>query len=587
MKHTRYILLLCLLLEGAGAAAEPMATAGWEAFAAPPAEMALAADGQRHARALALFSRGLRLERTLQKDAALTAYKQAMALDAHNLRLASRMANLMAGMGKFNDALAVLEQTKELNLALPEAWLELSRYCLRNHHGAVEIKTKALQYAKQAVNAFPDCAAAYVQLIRTYFDAQELSGGDPRAKAREVLERAATVPSESSAFWLALVPSAREAYPLDDADTKATNLESILAFVAKAEKFAGNDAVMIERLAHFYNEYATRLKSMSLGKRALPWFEKLTSAAPDNLPAQRAYAALLRQTGQGPKATALFRELVKIDPQDLGSHHALIKVAEEEKDPLALITHRTEILRWAGGTPQEWLDLSAAMIKAQQLESAVSLLKRAQRAHPTEAPLVAQLARVYHLQRQDFDGFVTFQEALALAEKHADAKRFPRNASLLKDSEFHFLGATLAAQQPNQTELAAQWYRKTLEVAPPETPELTARCYHGLASLWLERNEKIEEAGELMRTANSLVPDNAAYMDGLGWYFFKQHDYPAALDQLEKSATLAKGDNPLILSHLSQCLQALNRPEEALKYAEQAAAHPAATPEMKQRATKP
>ncbi len=584
MKHLRYMLRWCLLLESAGAAVEPMATAGWEAFAPPPAEMALAAAGQQHAQALALFSRGLRLERVLRKEDALAAYKEAMALDAHDLRLASRMANLMAGMGKFNDALAVLEQTKALNPGQPQAWLELSRYCLRNHHGAAEIKTQALQYAKQAVNAFPDCAAAYIQLINTYFEAQEISGGDPRAKAREVLARAATVPSESAVYWLALVPSAREAYPLDDADTKAANLEAILAFVAKAEQFAGKDPVLIERLALFYNDYATRLKSMSLAKRALPWFEKLTTAAPENLPARRAYAALLRQTGEGPRATQLFRELVTIDPQDLASRRALIKVAEEQRDPLALITHRTEILRWQGGTPTEWLDLSAAMIKAQQLESAISLLKRARHAHPTEAPLVAQLARVHHLRKQDFEGFTAFEEALALAGKYADAKAYPSNDKLLRESEFYFLGATLAARQPNQTELAAQWYRKTLEVAPPETPELTARCYHGLATLWLERNEKLEEAGELLRTADSLMPATPAYLDGLGWYFYKQQDYPAALDQLEKAAALAKGSNPLILSHLSQCLAALHRPEEALQQAEQAAAHPEATAELKQRA---
>ncbi len=571
------------LLSGGLLRAEPQATADWEPYHLPPAGMTLSAAGMQRAQALALFSKGLRQERVAAKEDALVTYKAAMALDSHNVRLATRMANLMAGMGKFNDALAVLEQTKAENLEQVNAWLELSRYCLRHHHGAGEIKAKALQYAKQAVDAFPDSAATYVHLINTYFKVKELSDGDPRAKVREVLERAAQSASKDAAFWFALVPSARDAYPLDDADTRPGNLEMILRFVSQAEQFAGEDALMAERLAKFYQEYATRLKSMALGKRALPWFEKLTAQHPENLDARRAYAALLRQIGEEDRATKMFQDLVRINPQDLESHRALVKVAEKEKDAAALITHRSEILRWEGGSPQEWLELAQAMVKEQQVEQSVSLLKRARYAYPAEAALVAQQARGWQLLQRDFAGFAAYQEALAMAEKFADPKTFPRNAKLLKDSEFYFLGATLAARQPNQTDLAIQWFRKTLEVAPPETPELTARCYHGLASLWLERNEQIEEAGELLRTANSLVPDHPLYLDGLGWYLFKQQDYPAALTHLEQAATLAQGKIASVLSHLSECLAALQRSADALKYAEQAAAHPAATPAMKRR----
>jgi tetratricopeptide (TPR) repeat protein len=580
--NTQSQALIYLLLGKMSAWAEPMSTAGWEPYVPPPAEMFLQASGLRLAQALALFSKGLREELTA-KELALASYKAALALDAHNVRLAARMANLMAGMGKFNDALALLEQAKADNLTQQEAWLELSRYCLRHHHGASEIKAKALQYAKQALEAFPDSAAVYVHLVHTYFDLSELSGGAPRAKAREVLARAEQSSSKSAAFWFDLVPSARQAYPLDDADTRSANLEVILGFVSKSEKFAGNDPRMAERLANFYQDYANRLKSILLGKRALPWFEQVTTQHPDNLGARRAYAALLRQLGDVERSTRMFQELVKINPQDLASHRALIKVAEDQQDAQGLITHRTEILRWEGGTPQEWLDLAQAMVKAQQFDQAVSLLKRARYAHPEEAALVAQLARVWQSQRKDFEGFDAFQTALNLATEFPEAKSHPRNAKLRLDSEFYFLGATLAARQPNQTDLATNWFRKALEVAKPETPDLTARCYHGLASLWLDRGEKIEEAGELLRTANALMPDHPAYLDGLGWYYFQHQDYATALTTLEKAEKLAKGTLPSVFSHLSECLLKLHRTPEALAFAEKAAMHPNASPAMKQR----
>ena len=577
--------LYAVLSSGILCAAEvdPKATAGWEAFSPPPASMNLQAEGAQRAKALALFSKALREERRGNKESALASYKAARDLDAHNVRLASRMANLMAGMGKFNDALALLEQTKADNLTEPQAWLELSRYCRRHHHDALEIKTKALQYAKQAVEAFPATAETLVHLIDTYFTLQVVADGDPRGKAREVLERAEQAASEDPAFWMELVPSVRSAYPLDDAETRAANLEMLLRFVSKAERFAGTDDAICLRLAYFYHEYAKKLKSITLAKRALPWFEKLTAAHPENLPARREYAALLRQLGEADRATKMFQELVAINPQDLESRRALIKVAEQAQDSRALITHRSEILRWQGGTAQEWLDLSQAMIKEQQLDAAVVLLKRARFAHPEDATLIAQLAKVYQAAGQDFSGFDSFQAGLNLAEKHPDEKDHPRNAKLLKDAEFYFLGATLAARQPNQTDLATQWFRHALEVAPKDSAELTARCYFGLASLWLERNDQLDAAGELLRTADSLVPDNAGYVAALGWLAFKQQEFPDALEKLEKAAKLSKENDPQILSQLSQCLVAQHRPEDALKYARMAAEHTAATAEIKQR----
>ncbi len=501
--------LLCLAgLSGA----EWPATAGWEQVQRSAEVQRLQPAGRQRANALALFWRGLREEQRGLKESALATYQAAMALDLHNVKLAVRMAGLMAGMGKYNAALALMEQAKLDNVEHPAAWLELCRYCLREHHGAAELKAKALQVAKQAVEIFPNEVACYRQLMDAY---EQLQVASPRTKAREVLARAAQATSTDPSFWLALIAPARAAYPLDDPDSRAANLEEILHFVVKAEQFAGPDAAVQERLAYFYQDYAAHLKSMTLGKRAVPWFELLTNQHPENLPARRAYAALLRQMGEAERAQEMFTELVRIDPQDLTSHRALLKAAEQAHDARGIITHRTELIRWEGGQLGAWLDLAAAMVQEHQPQAAWSLLKRARFAYPEEAVLLLEMARV---ESDDAAAFTTFQAAVALAEKYPDAASHPRNATLLSDGEAYCFGAALAAKQPNEAEHAAAWFRRAMTVAQPQTSDLTARCSHGLATLWLARREHWEEAGELLRTAQSLVPDSPLYQAALTTY---------------------------------------------------------------------
>jgi hypothetical protein len=45
----------------------------------------------------------------------------------------------------------------------------------------------------------------------------------------------------------------------------------------------------------------------------------------------------------------------------------------------------------------------------------------------------------------------------------------------------------------------------------------------------------------LIRKANELVQDNAAFVDSLGWLFFKQGKFAEALPELLRSGTNGRG----------------------------------------------
>ena len=553
------------------------ATADLEPFTPPPAEMQLSPAGARRAEALALFYKGRRLEQGVDEDLALEAYQQAMKLEPENVSLASRMARLMANMGKYNEALAMLESTVTANANDAMAWITLSRHCLRHHHGAPEIKTKALQFARQAVEKFPLRAETYRHLVDTYFQLTDLPGATPRDRAREVMERAAQATSADPHFWLALLAPARQAYPLDEPATRDANVKSILHFAEQAQRCGAEDAEVLEQAAKFYLVIAKRLKSITLVRKALPLLEKISSLHPGNLQARHEYASALRQAGEEAQATRQFQELVRINPQDVAAHRALIKSAELSHDEEGEITHRLAVLRWEGGEPKEWIALSEKILPSAKPEEAVSLLKRACLAYPRDARLPYHLALAQHHLQQDLEALESFQQAFQLTEKYSKPEEHSENVALAKHPDFLFHGAQLAATQPTTHERAATWFRLSMSLASPDKPDQQARCYHGLATLWLDGGEKIDEAGELLRLAQSLAPKDPAYAEALGRYHLLKKDFAAALPLLEK-ATSAPA-----LAQLAEALWGLDRRQKAIDTLTKATQLPGATGAMRGR----
>ncbi len=80
----------------------------------------------------------------------------------------------------------------------------------------------------------------------------------------------------------------------------------------------------------------------------------------------------------------------------------------------------------------------------------------------------------------------------------------------------------------------------------------------------LERNEKLQEALDLIRQAVKIHPWRGAYLDSLGWAYFKLGRYESALEPLEQAARELPTD-PTILDHLGDLYLKLGRNESALK----------------------
>ena len=66
-----------------------------------------------------------------------------------------------------------------------------------------------------------------------------------------------------------------------------------------------------------------------------------------------------------------------------------------------------------------------------------------------------------------------------------------------------------------------------------------------------DRGEKLPEALKIIRRAVELEPQNPAYLDSLGWVYFKTGQYTLAAESLRKAIERTSND-PAILDHLGE-----------------------------------
>ena len=143
-------------------------------------------------------------------------------------------------------------------------------------------------------------------------------------------------------------------------------------------------------------------------------------------------------------------------------------------------------------------------------------------------------------------------DALARAEKAAEGD--PR----LLDHRFHFQYA-VALEQAGRGEDSLARAQKALESKADFAPALNFLGYS-----WADKGLRLAEARDMIERALAADPDNAAYLDSLGWVLFRLGKPKEALPRLEKAASLLQDEpDATVWDHLGDVLEALGRGKEA------------------------
>jgi tetratricopeptide (TPR) repeat protein len=489
----------------------------------------------RKADAIARFAQGLFEEESEGPDHALESYLDSLRMDPANENLAIRVAHDFLRHGETADALSVLKDTHK---ALPDSVnvpVTMALIYLRH----LDKPDLAARYAERAMEADRRNFAPYEVLWEI------AAAGGKAGEAEAVLERAARVGSKDPEFWLALAETAgRGAARTGSTPDEETRARVGLALERALELGAG-DAEVLARVGDLY----------ALARqtdRATEAYERAYSAK-SSLPALRQkLAAGYIELGRNEDAITILNEIVEINPLDLFAYDQLSALHLREGNlSKAAANARQGLIIEPGSLPRHELVVDL-LLKLEDFDGAAAALAEARTLFPGHPKLAYIHGVALNLAGRHDESLAAFGEAAVEA-----ANGLPG----MLDGDFYF-NYGVAAEQAGDFGKAAQMFKRSIE----RDPANAARSYNYLGYMWVDRNENLEEAGQLIRRAIEIEPTNGAYVDSLGWYYYRVGRFEEALSTLLRAADLLPEPDPVVMDHIADAYNSLGRTAEAVIY---------------------
>jgi tetratricopeptide (TPR) repeat protein len=150
-------------------------------------------------------------------------------------------------------------------------------------------------------------------------------------------------------------------------------------------------------------------------------------------------------------------------------------------------------------------------------------------------------------------------QLLASLERYEEALDFyGRYVKYRPDDESALLGRAELLLRMGRLEDAIAQYRDAAERWPDSPMSLNALGY-----TLADRTDEYREAEKLIRKALEYDPESPAIIDSLGWVLFKQGEYEAALEELQRA--YERLDDHEVAAHIVETLVALDRRDDALE----------------------
>jgi tetratricopeptide (TPR) repeat protein len=420
-----------------------------------------------------------------------------------------RSAKLYAALG------ATYEQRKDYKSAI-DAYkhaIQLDRDNLDAIRGLAENLLNdgqvdaALDQYKVIADANPEDAQTYLRISEIYRRQGKYDEAlDSLKKAEAMVPDALEVP-----YNVAVVYEAQARY-----DEAAKILQDLLKKTEKADNVysqadRNNRAIFIERLGMVYREQENY-------PAAVEAFRKMIPLGDDN--ARTGYQDVIdtyRDAKQWPEATAAAKEAVQKLPEDRELRMVLDAQLADTGDP----------------------DKPLADVR--------SLLKGA----PEDRDVYLRLSIMYTRLHRWSDA----EEALSKAEKLS---------TKAEDKEYVYFLRGSTYEREKKFDAAEAEFRKILAATPQSAATLNYLGYMNA-----DRDVRLEESVNYIKQAVSLEPTNGAYLDSLGWAYFKLGKYDLAEENLTK-ASLRMGSDPTVQDHLGDLYQKTGRLKLAAAHWERA-----------------
>lgn len=400
--------------------------------------------------------------------------------------------------------------------------------------GDIEGAIKAFQ---QAATSDPSASEIPAELASLYF---RLNRPKDAIAAAEAALKISAETFEAHRV-LGMIFAAR----LDGAGRNDASADDLAQAVAHFEKaltipgYGGRSAVQLA-LARLY------LRDKAYDK-AIAALTRLVTQEPEELDALPLLAQAYSATGRTKEAADILEQLVNYAPQfypTLGDlyarEHQWKEAAQAYREAAGVYTRSSEMTR----------RLAWALKNGGDVAGSLSVLKEAVQSYPDDPMVYVALAEGYSDQAQ-------YGQALGVLDQAVS--KFPKNTAVIFQR-----GATLERQSRHAE--AEQAFLDVIARDPKHAPALNYLGY-----MLAERGERLTESVSYVKRALDIDPTNGAYLDSLGWAYFKLNQLDLAESNLRRAAEQMKEDS-VVQDHFGDVLFRLGRNQEAIQAWERALA---------------
>ena len=508
---------------------------------AAPTELSLPASAEKRVEVMAHVAAAALAEES-DRAQAEKHKRRALDLDPSNISVAQGLATIHLGREEVAEALAVLKDALSKNPQSSDLALRIASIYV------VKLRKfdSAERYAKQALRAAPDSIDPYQTLYSIY------RANGRTAEAAAILDQAARREKNKDAEFWAGLGDLRELHDRGKSTDAAANEKApALAHYRRAAELGRQDAAVLLRAHNYFFAYGHLEDAVSSAQRLL------VLQPSDTLTRER-LAFALNALGRQEEALGELETVVADNPASLAAYREHGRILLERGDHAGALQKFEKALLLNDEDPRLYLQLVELCLQSGNEDRAVWWLSKAR-------GKFSRLPELPYYEGQILGQLKRWKEALLAFDMAADlaAKYQP---SFL-NAEFHFQHG-VTAERAGDRAAAEKHFRACVALDDKFAPALNYLGY-----MWAEKGENLTEAEEFIRRAVAEEPDNAAYLDSLGWVLYQQGRYQEALPHLERAVALST-DQPdaIIHEHLGDLYDKLGRRADAIASWEKAVA---------------
>lgn len=494
----------------------------------------LAPESDRFSKALAHYGVGLIHLSHREDQEALREWEQVVQLDPNRADLRERLAQEYFRRNDVTKAIAVLEDGTRQDPDSASTWSQLAIAYRAAHQ-----PEKAVEAAERALRLDPALLAPYHVLFEVAIEEKRID------KARKVLERAASQKTDNYLYWLRLADLHAS---LNSRESQlAIPKEVISRLYDKAIALQPESLEVLERAANYY------VLGHELGK-AVQLYLKILEIQPNASNIREKLALCFVVDGNKERAIEVLKEIAQREPANYKIFFLMGELHEELKNTdLALSNYRSSLsINPNQLTP--YLRIALLELRNKRPADALKQLDLAKEKFPNTFQVIYFYGLAYSETKEFARAVESFDQAFALGQT--------THPNVLDGIFYFYYGAAL--ERNGQFDKAVVQFEKALELNPDY-----ADAYNYLGFMYADKNIKLDEAMRLVEKALDYEPENGAFLDSMGWVYYRKGKLDQALIYLQRAAKVITND-AVILDHLGDVYFQMGNCAEALTHYQKA-----------------